>query len=197
MGVMVSDTYMNTCRGPCIAVQITQRVNIQAILAKQRAETISSVLYPNDRTSEGKELRLKQQHFFVSATLQDVVRRFKEANPDNWDIFPEKVAFQLNDTHPTIAVPELMRLLMDEEHLGWTKSWTICCKVFSFTNHTVMPEALERWPVTLLERLLPRHMQIIYDINWRFLQQLRTKFGDDWERISRMSIIEEGSSGLP
>jgi starch phosphorylase len=170
--------------------------SVQAILAKQRAETISSVLYPNDRTSEGKELRLKQQHFFVSATLQDVVRRFKEANPNNWDIFPEKVAFQLNDTHPTIAVPELMRLLMDEEHLGWTKSWTICSKVFSFTNHTVMPEALERWPVTLLERLLPRHMQIIYDINWRFLQKLRSKFGDDWERISRMSIIEEGTSGV-
>jgi glycogen phosphorylase len=168
---------------------------VQAILAKQRAETISSVLYPDDRTYEGKELRLKQQHFFVSATLQDVIRRFKEGNPDNWAAFPDKVAFQLNDTHPTIAVPELMRQLMDENGLGWTQSWDIAQKVFAFTNHTVMPEALERWPVTLVERLLPRHMQIIYDINWRFLQQLRGKFGDDWERISRMSAIEEGSSG--
>eukprot|EP00892_Ulva_mutabilis_P012207 jgi/Ulvmu1/9359/UM050_0111.1 len=171
---------------------------VQAILAKQRAETLSSVLYPDDRTYEGKELRLKQQHFFVSATLQDVVRRFKESNGssrDDFDAFPDKVAFQLNDTHPTIAIPELMRLLMDENGLGWTRSWEITQQVFAFTNHTVMPEALERWPVTLMERLLPRHMQIIYDINWRFLQQLRSKFGDDWGRISRMSIIEDGASG--
>lgn len=124
------------------------------------------------------------------------MRRFKESNGssrDDFERFPEKVAFQLNDTHPTIAIPELMRLLMDENGLGWTKSWEITQKVFAFTNHTVMPEALERWPVTLMERLLPRHMQIIYDINWRFLQQLRSKFGDDWGRISRMSIIEDGA----
>lgn len=163
---------------------------VQAILSKQRAETLSSVLYPDDRTYRGKELRLKQQHFFVSASVQDVVRRFKERHTD-WDDFPNKVAFQLNDTHPTIAVPELMRVLMDENKLGWTKAWNIATKVFAFTNHTVLPEALERWPVSLMEKLLPRHMQIVYDINWRFLQQLRGKYGDDWTKISRMSIIEE------
>nr|AGV05361.1 starch phosphorylase [Dunaliella salina] len=164
---------------------------VAAILSKQRAETLSSVLYPNDRTYEGKELRLKQQHFFVSATIQDVVRRFADLHRDNWDLFPEKVVFQLNDTHPTIAVPELMRVLVDIYKLGWTRSWNIVSKVFAFTNHTVLPEALEKWSVGLMERLLPRHMQIIYDINWRYLQQLRAKFGDDWDRISRMSIIEE------
>ncbi|GLI61446.1 hypothetical protein VaNZ11_003810 [Volvox africanus] len=168
---------------------------VAAILSKQRAETLSSVLYPDDRTYEGKELRLKQQHFFVSATIQDCVRRYRDAHPNDWDIFPNKVAFQLNDTHPTIAVAELMRVLMDEHKMGWTKSWEICTKVFAFTNHTVLPEALERWPVALIEKLLPRHMQIIYDVNWRFLQQVRNKYGDDWERISRMSIIEEGANG--
>ncbi|GLC34950.1 Acid phosphatase pho1 [Pleodorina starrii] len=168
---------------------------VAAILSKQRAETLSSVLYPDDRTYEGKELRLKQQHFFVSATIQDCVRRYRDAHPDTWDVFPDKVAFQLNDTHPTIAVAELMRVLMDEHKLGWTKSWEICTKVFAFTNHTVLPEALERWPVALIEKLLPRHMQIIYDVNWRFLQTVRNKYGDDWERISRMSIIEEGANG--
>ncbi|GIL74061.1 hypothetical protein Vretimale_4977 [Volvox reticuliferus] len=167
---------------------------VAAILSKQRAETLSSVLYPDDRTYEGKELRLKQQHFFVSATIQDCVRRYRDAHPNDWDAFPTKVAFQLNDTHPTIAVAELMRVLMDDHKLGWTKSWEICTKVFAFTNHTVLPEALERWPVALIEKLLPRHMQIIYDINWRFLQQVRNKYGDDWERISRMSIIEEGAN---
>lgn len=167
---------------------------VQAILAKQRAETISSVLYPDDRTYEGKELRLKQQHFLCSATIQDVVRRYKEKH-DNFDHFADKVAFQLNDTHPTIAVPELMRVLMDENRLGWTKSWELCTKVFSFTNHTVLPEALEKWPVTLIEKLLPRHMQIIYDINWRFLQDMRGRFGDDWTRITRMSIIEDSDGG--
>lgn len=163
---------------------------VAAILSKQRAETLSSVLYPDDRTYEGKELRLKQQHFFVSATIQDTIRRFKNSTSD-WDELPNKAAFQLNDTHPTIAVPELMRILMDENKLGWTKSWDLTCKVFAFTNHTVLPEALEKWPVNLFEKLLPRHMQIVYDINWRFLQQIRQKYGDDWERIGRMSIIEE------
>jgi hypothetical protein len=105
------------------------------------------------------------------------------------------VSFQLNDTHPTIAVPELMRVLMDDHRLGWTKAWEIASKVFAFTNHTVLPEALERWPVALFEKLLPRHMQIVYDINWRFLQEVRAKFGDDWERIARMSIIEEAPGG--
>jgi starch phosphorylase len=167
---------------------------VQAILSKQRAETLSSVLYPDDRTYEGKELRLKQQHFFVSATVQDVVRRYKDKH-DTWDEFVDKVAFQMNDTHPTLLVPELMRVLMDHEGLGWTKSWELVTGTCNFTNHTVLPEALERWPIGMLEKLLPRHMQIIYDINWRFLQQMRSKFGDDWDRISKLSIIEETPQG--
>ena len=173
---------------------------VSAILSKQRAETISSVLYPDDRTYQGKELRLKQQFFMVSATLQDILRRFKENHAPadggsiNWGVFPDKVALQLNDTHPTIGVPELMRLLMDENGLGWTQAWDIVTKVFSFTNHTVLPEALERWPVELMEALLPRHMQIVYDINWRFIQELRGKYPNDYERMSRMSIIEEGDN---
>jgi len=165
---------------------------VQAILAKQRAETISAVLYPDDRTYQGKELRLKQQYFMVSATLQDIIRRFLVLHPDSFDDFPSKVALQLNDTHPTIGVPELMRLLMDVHGLGWTQSWDITTRVFSFTNHTVLPEALEKWPVELVETVLPRHMQIIYDINWRFTQELRGIMGDDFERIGRMSIIEDG-----
>ena len=167
---------------------------VQAILSKQRAETLSSVLYPDDRTYEGKELRLKQQHFFVSATVQDVVRRYKEGHTD-WEAFADKVAFQMNDTHPTLLVPELMRVLMDLEGLGWTKAWELVTGTCNFTNHTVLPEALERWPVGMLEKLLPRHMQIIYDINWRFLQQMRTRLGDDWDKISRLSIVEETPAG--
>ena len=168
---------------------------VQAILARQRAETLSSVLYPDDRTYQGKELRLKQQHFFVSATMQDVVRRYVDVHGSDFSHFPSKVAFQLNDTHPTIAVPELMRLLMDDQGLGWTKAWDVATKVFAFTNHTVLPEALEKWPVSLIEKLLPRHMQIIYDINWRFIQELRGAIGDDADRLARMSIIEDGAGG--
>jgi starch phosphorylase len=172
---------------------------VSAILSKQRAETISSVLYPDDRTYQGKELRLKQQFFMVSATLQDILRRFKETHPDlSGDALarelPAKVALQLNDTHPTIGVPELMRLLMDEHGLGWTAAWEATTHIFSFTNHTVLPEALEKWPIELVETLLPRHMQIIYDINWRFCQELQRRFPDDLERLGRMSVIEEGEA---
>ncbi|CAG9464659.1 unnamed protein product [Pedinophyceae sp. YPF-701] len=167
---------------------------VQAILARQRAETISSVLYPDDRTYEGRELRLKQQFFFCSASLQDVVRRYRETH-DTMDLFADKVAFQLNDTHPVIAVPELMRLLIDDCGLGWTKSWEITTKVFAFTNHTVMPEALEKWPVQMMEKLLPRHMQIIYDINWRFIQLVKDKKGPNWPGLQNMSIIEEDAYG--
>jgi glycogen phosphorylase len=168
---------------------------VQAILSRQRAETLSSVLYPDDRTYEGKELRLKQQHFFVSATVQDIVRRYKEGHPDTWDSVAEKVAFQMNDTHPTLLVPELMRVLMDLNGLGWTKAWDLVCATCNFTNHTVLPEALEKWPIGMFEKLLPRHMQIIYDINWRHLQNMRALFGDDWQKISKLSIIEETPGG--
>jgi starch phosphorylase len=167
---------------------------VSSIIDKQKAETITSVLYPDDKTFEGKELRLKQQHFMVSATLQDIVRRYKEQH-NTFEDFPEKVAMQLNDTHPTLGIPELMRILMDENQLGWTKSWEITTKVFSFTNHTVLPEALEQWPVNLMEKLLPRHMQIIYDINWRYLQELKNNYGIDGDRLGRMSIIAETEYG--
>ena len=170
---------------------------VAAILSKQRAETISSVLYPDDRTYQGKELRLKQQFFMVSATLQDILRRYNDAHKGDAEALKrlhEKVALQLNDTHPTIGVPELMRLLMDEHGLGWTAAWEVTTHVFSFTNHTVLPEALEKWPVELVEALLPRHMQIIYDINWRFVQELQKTFPGDLERVGRMSIIEEGDT---
>ncbi|KAG6546468.1 hypothetical protein Mapa_012017 [Marchantia paleacea] len=168
---------------------------VNAILSKQRAEAISSVLYPDDRTYQGKELRLKQQYFFVSASLQDVVRRFKDHH-DNFDQLPDKVALQLNDAHPSIGIPELLRILIDEEGLEYSKAWEICTKVFSFTNHTVVPESLEKWPIELMESLLPRHLQIIYDINFHFLEELKRRFGNDYERLARMSIIEDGEKKI-
>eukprot|EP00190_Bangiopsis_sp_CCMP1999_P005735 CAMPEP_0198725658 /NCGR_PEP_ID=MMETSP1475-20131203/2918_1 /TAXON_ID= ORGANISM="Unidentified sp., Strain CCMP1999" /NCGR_SAMPLE_ID=MMETSP1475 /ASSEMBLY_ACC=CAM_ASM_001111 /LENGTH=873 /DNA_ID=CAMNT_0044487465 /DNA_START=98 /DNA_END=2719 /DNA_ORIENTATION=- len=162
-----------------------------AVAQKEAAEKISSVLYPNDNTEVGKELRLKQQHFFVSATLQDVIRRFKKKNRPLTELHT-KVAIQLNDTHPTIGIAELMRLLMDTEGMGWSAAWSTTTKVFSYTNHTVLPEALEKWSVSLMERLLPRHMQIIYEINRRHLESIAQKFPGDGDKLTRMSIIEEG-----
>lgn len=164
----------------------------KALEKRQKAETISSILYPNDNTPEGKQLRLIQQYFFCSATLQDIIRRFKRRG-NTWDDFPKKVGIQLNDTHPTISIAELMRLLVDVEKLSWESASDITRQVFAYTNHTVMPEALERWPVSLLEVVLPRHMQIIYEINWRFLEtEVKPKFGDDPSLLSKLSIIEEG-----
>ncbi|KAI3741696.1 hypothetical protein L1987_59370 [Smallanthus sonchifolius] len=165
---------------------------INAIVNRQKAEIISNVLYPDDRSYQGKELRLKQQYFFVSASLQDIIRRFKDVH-GNFDDFPDKVALQLNDTHPSISIAELMRVLLDEEHLGWKKSWNIVKKVFSFTTHTVQPEALEKVPVDLFQNVLPRHLQIIYDINFAFMEELKKKIGQDYARLSRMSIVEEGA----
>lgn len=162
-----------------------------AVSEKEASEKISSVLYPNDSTEAGKELRLKQQFFFVSATLQDILRRFKKIERPVTDLHT-KVAIQLNDTHPTIGVVELMRILMDEEGLGWTASWGNVKKVFSYTNHTVLPEALEKWSVPLMEKLLPRHMQIIYEINRRHLEQVAQKHPNDGHKLQRMSIIEDG-----
>jgi glycogen phosphorylase len=162
-----------------------------AIADKEASEKISSVLYPNDATEGGKELRLKQQFFFVSATLQDVLRRFKKRDRPLSELHT-KVAIQLNDTHPTIGVVELMRLLMDTEGLGWTSAWDTVRKVFSYTNHTVLPEALEKWSVSLMEKLLPRHMQIIFEINRRHLETIAKKFPNDGHKLQRMSIIEDG-----
>ncbi|KAL0952886.1 hypothetical protein HGRIS_007105 [Hohenbuehelia grisea] len=167
-----------------------------AVESSNSAAAITSVLYPNDHTTFGKELRLKQQYFWTAASLADILRRFKNLGKPISE-FPDFVAIQLNDTHPTLAIPELMRILVDEEELRWDKAWEIVTNTFFFTNHTVLPEALEKWPVPLLEHLLPRrvperHLQIIYDINMQFLQAVEKKFPGDRDRLARMSIIEEG-----
>jgi len=164
----------------------------RAVASSTSAENITSVLYPNDNTSIGKELRLKQQYFWTAASLSDIMRRFKNTGK-NISEFPEHVAIQLNDTHPTLAVPELLRLLIDEEDVPWDKAWKIVNNTFFFTNHTVLPEALEKWPVPLMQHLLPRHMQIIFDINLQFLQSVEKKFPGDRDRLARMSLIQEGT----
>ncbi len=161
-----------------------------AVEEKVRSENISKVLYPKDDIPPGKELRLKQEYFFVSATLQDIFRRFKVTERD-FSAFPDRAAIQLNDTHPAIAIPELMRLLLDDEGLGWDQAWEITTRTFGYTNHTIMPEALETWPVSLMERLLPRHMQIIFEINRRFLETLPRSTPADPDKLRRMSIIQE------
>ncbi len=158
---------------------------------KVMSENISKVLYPNDQPEQGKELRLKQQYFLVAATLQDILRRFKKQH-DTMDGFANYEAIQLNDTHPAIAVPELMRLLLDEERLPWEQAWEICTGTFAYTNHTVLPEALETWPVDLIGNLLPRHLEIIYEINHRLMQELDDRYPEDKEIRGRMSIIAEG-----
>jgi starch phosphorylase len=163
---------------------------IKAVENKYETENISKVLYPNDNTVAGKELRLKQQYFFVSASLQDIIRRFKVKH-DDFSSFAEKNTIQLNDTHPAIAIVELMRILLDNEHLSWEVAWEITQRSFAYTNHTVLSEALEKWSVTLFEKLLPRHLQIIYEINARFLDKIRMHFHNDLEKIRNMSIIEE------
>jgi starch phosphorylase len=164
---------------------------VKAVENKNETENISKVLYPNDKTMLGKELRLKQQYFFVSASLQDIIRSYKETHTD-FDKFSELNAIQLNDTHPAIAIPELMRLLIDEENLGWEEAWEICQRTFGYTNHTVLSEALEKWSVKLFEKLLPRHLQIIYEINYRFLDRVRKYYHNDIDKLRNMSIIEEG-----
>jgi starch phosphorylase len=164
---------------------------IAAVKNKVESETISKVLYPSDDIREGQELRLRQQYFFVAATLQDILRRYKKKNP-SFDSFSDKVAIQLNDTHPAIAIPELIRLLVDIEGLDWDKAWNICINTFGFTNHTLMPEALETWPVDILGRILPRHLEIIYDINQRFLNELNDHYPNDPAMQKKLSLIEEG-----
>ncbi|KKK20973.1 glycogen phosphorylase [Aspergillus rambellii] len=161
-----------------------------AVADQQRAETISAVLYPNDNLDRGKELRLKQQYFWCAASLYDIVRRFKKTKRA-WKEFPEQIAIQLNDTHPTLAIVELQRILIDQEGLDWDEAWYIVTNTFGYTNHTVLPEALEKWSVPLVSHLLPRHLQIIYDINLFFLQQVERKFPNDRDILSRVSIIEE------
>jgi len=163
---------------------------VDSQIEKAEAETVSSVLYPNDSTDKGKELRLIQQYFFCACSVKDILRRFKRANSD-WSKLPAKVAIQLNDTHPTIAIPELMRILVDEERLDWDFSWGICQEVFAYTNHTLLPEALEKWSVGLFEKVLPRHLEIIYEINREFLQLVEQKWPGDDQKKAKLSIIEE------
>lgn len=164
---------------------------IRAIQQKAESETISMVLYPNDITAVGRELRLKQEYFFVSASIQDILTQHEEMGYRITEL-AEKVAMQLNDTHPAIAVAELMRLLLDKHQLPWMTAWETTKAVFGYTNHTLLPEALETWPVALMERVLPRHMQIIYDINFHFLNEVRHTFPGDTDIVKRLSIIDEG-----
>ncbi|GMU87638.1 MAG: glycogen phosphorylase [Ignavibacteriales bacterium] len=164
---------------------------LASVEAKNESENISKVLYPNDTYVEGKFLRLKQQYFFVTASLQDIIRKYK-INHNGFGQFAEKTAIQLNDTHPVIAIPELMRILLDQEGLGWDEAWKITTNVFAYTNHTVVPEALEEWSVSILQDLLPRHMQIIYEINQRFLDDVRMRYTQDSDIIKALSIIKEG-----
>ncbi|KAG2234810.1 hypothetical protein INT48_006727 [Thamnidium elegans] len=164
----------------------------RSVAEQTAAQNLTSVLYPNDNHLVGKELRLKQEYFFVSASLQDIIHRFKRAKCP-WKDFPDKVAVQMNDTHPTLAVPELQRILVDIEGLEWDDAWDIVTRTFAFTNHTVLPEALECWSVPMMEKILPRHMQIIYDINLFFLQKVEKVFVGDRDLLKRISIIEEGS----
>jgi starch phosphorylase len=162
----------------------------RAVEQKVRTENITKVLYPNDNTPQGKRLRLKQQYFFVACSLRDIIRRFLIRN-DDWKSFPDKVVIQLNDTHPVVAIPELMRILVDEHSLAWEEAWVITERIFAYTCHTLLPEALEEWPVNIFGSLLPRHLEIVYEINRRFLEKIRTLFPDDPDRIARMSIIDE------
>ncbi|MBO5761194.1 MAG: glycogen/starch/alpha-glucan phosphorylase [Lentisphaeria bacterium] len=163
---------------------------INANLDMAMSGNITRILYPNDNNYEGKELRLKQQYFLVSATLQDIVERVRMED-GNLEDFANKAVIQLNDTHPALAIPELMRIFVDLEGFEWEKAWNICTKTFNYTNHTLMSEALEKWPVELMNKLLPRHLEIIYEINFRFLREVSTRFIGDTGRIERMSLIEE------
>jgi starch phosphorylase len=163
---------------------------IKAVEQKTQSENLSKVLYPDDTTQMGRELRLKQEYFFVRASLQDILAHFATDHRD-FDELPNEVAIQLNDTHPSIAIPELMRILVDEHDIPWERAFDITVRTFSYTNHTLLPEALETWPVRLFERLLPRHLQIIYEINRRFLEEVARRFPGDMDLIRRVSLIDE------
>ncbi len=164
---------------------------LRACEDKLRAENITKVLYPRDDSTEGKMLRLQQEYLLVSASLQDILARFR-LQSDDWNLLPERAAIQINDTHPVLAIPELMRVLLDWEGLGWEQAWEITTRTFAYTNHSVMPEAMEKWPVSLLERLLPRHLEIIYEINRRLHDEICRRRPEDAERRSGASLIEEG-----
>jgi starch phosphorylase len=164
---------------------------VGALAETLTAASLTRVLYPDDSTAQGKALRFVQEYFLVACSVGDLLRRFRRDNSD-WNTLPDKVAIQLNDTHPTLAVPELMRILMDDEHLGWDQAWNITNKTLAYTNHTLLPEALEKWPVAWFEKIVPRHLEIIYEINRRLLDAVRTRFPGDEGRVQRVSLIEEG-----
>jgi len=165
---------------------------VGALAEKLYAETLTRVLYPDDSTSLGQGLRFVQEYFLVACSLADIIRKFRLGNVD-WTTLPDKVAIQLNDTHPTLAVPELMRILLDEAQLGWDEAWDLTQRTLAYTNHTLLPEALEKWPVEWFEMLIPRQLEIIYEINRRFLDDARSRFPSDEGRIQRVSLIEEGA----
>ena len=166
---------------------------VGALAETLEAESLTRVLYPDDSTSMGQGLRFVQEYFLVACSLADLVRRFRSSNTD-WNSLPEKVAIQLNDTHPTMAVPELMRILLDDVHLGWDQAWDLTRRTLAYTNHTLLPEALEKWPLAWFEMMLPRHLEIIFEINRRLLDEVRTRFPGDEGRVQRVSLIEEDHS---
>ena len=163
---------------------------VGAVAETLTAESVTRVLYPDDSTSMGQGLRFVQEYFLVAATLADLVRRFRRSNSD-WSLLPEKVAIQMNDTHPSLAVAELMRILLDQAGLGWEQAWDLTCRTLAYTNHTLLPEALEKWPLRWFELLLPRHLEIILEINRRFLDDVRRRYPSDEARVQRMSLLEE------
>jgi glycogen phosphorylase len=165
---------------------------VGALAQTLEAESLTRVLYPDDSTTQGQGLRFVQEYFLVACSLADLVRRFRRANAD-WSALPEKVAVQLNDTHPSLAVPELMRILLDEAHLGWDQAWDLARRTLAYTNHTLLPEALEKWPLAWFGVLLPRHQEIVFEINRRLLDDVRGRFPGDEGRVVRTSLIEEGA----
>ena len=166
---------------------------VASIAEALNAESLTRVLYPDDHTVQGRELRLMQEYFLVACALGDIVRRFRESNSD-WRTLPDKAAIQMNDTHPTLAVPELMRILLDEARLSWDEAWDITRRTLAYTNHTLLPEALERWPVEWMQLLIPRHLELIYEINRRLLDDIRARFPGDEGRVARTSLVEEGQT---
>ena len=164
---------------------------VSALAEQLAAESVTRVLYPDDSTSMGQALRFVQEYFLVACSLADLVRRFRRTNAD-WNVLPAKVAIQLNDTHPALAVPELMRILLDEAHLGWDDAWDLTRRTLAYTNHTLLPEALEKWPMRWFEMLLPRHLEIILEVNRRLLDEVRTRFPGERDRVERVSLVEEG-----
>ena len=163
----------------------------KAVEQENLAKTIVEVLYPNDNHYAGKELRLKQQYFFISASVQRAVKKYKEKHEDIRN-FSDKVVFQLNDTHPTVTIPELMRILLDEEGLTWDEAWAVTTRTCAYTNHTIMSEALEKWPIELFSRLLPRIYQIVEEINRRFIEQIQSRYPGNYEKVKKMAIIYDG-----